>query len=834
MAPSAGERLAAARAYLQAHAHDEVLVVGASRASADELVLDLARARGALVGVSRVSFAELATKLALPVLAERLVSPGGALGVEAMVTRAAFDALDADELTYFGPVADLPGFPRALARTLSELQSAGVAATSLAAVPHVGPDLAALLTRVDEEARRAGSVNRASTLTTAAERVRTRPEALGARHVLLLDVAIATNVEQALVAAVVDAAATTFATTPEGDAATLAAYVACGAEMHRTRRASRGPARARPAADLAVCVRGAAARRPRRRRCTCCPLLGKAARPSRSCAACSHEAAAGVPFDEMAVLLRAPHTYLGLLEHAFARAGVPAWFERGTRRPDPAGRAFLALLACADEGLSARRFAEYLSLGQVPPNVTGPVTGHLPRTPQAATFAGSANEVAEALIPPAERVEDPAPLDEAPAATERDGDRVVAGHAARALAVGGAARRGLRDRGPGALAATPARVCAASTDRRVRELADEDQDAPRLRALERDREQLATPRVVCPADRDGARRLARRAHLGRVASRLLGAAAARAAPAGARGARARRDGAARHGRPGRAARGARRAGAAPAHPDAASRRAAVTAACSSARRTPRAAARSASCSCPGWPSASSRSACARTRCCSTRAAPPWTPALATADTRADDERLLLRLAVGAATDARLSVVSAPRAGRVAAARAVVLRARRDARDDRRDPALRDARRRRRSRAAARRSTGRRRRDPAAAIDDMEHDLAVLLPLLRAPAAAAAGHEGRARYLLELNARAAPVGHRALVALAVAAGRTADGLIARAAAHRAGARGAAAHGAPLLAVGAAALRRVPVPVPARGDLPAGAARRDRRRCSGSIR
>ena len=68
----------------------------------------------------------------------------------------------------------------------------------------------------------------------------------------------------------------------------------------------------------------------------------------------------------MAVFLRTPQHYLGLLEHALARAGVPAYFDRGTRRPDPAGRAFLALLSCAIEGLSARRFDEYLSLGQVP------------------------------------------------------------------------------------------------------------------------------------------------------------------------------------------------------------------------------------------------------------------------------------------------------------------------------------------------------------------------------------------------------------------------------------------------------------------------------------
>jgi hypothetical protein len=74
----------------------------------------------------------------------------------------------------------------------------------------------------------------------------------------------------------------------------------------------------------------------------------------------------GVPFDRMAVLLRAPETYRIYLEEAFGRAGVPAHFARGAVRPDPAGRAFYALLRCAAEGLSARRFAEYLSLGQVP------------------------------------------------------------------------------------------------------------------------------------------------------------------------------------------------------------------------------------------------------------------------------------------------------------------------------------------------------------------------------------------------------------------------------------------------------------------------------------
>src|SRR5205814_5788926 len=83
------------------------------------------------------------------------------------------------------------------------------------------------------------------------------------------------------------------------------------------------------------------------------------------------EAEAGVPFDRMAVLLRAPAQYRPLLEEALARAGVPGHFASGTLRPDPAGRAFLALLACAAERFSARRFAEYLSLGEVPQALAG-------------------------------------------------------------------------------------------------------------------------------------------------------------------------------------------------------------------------------------------------------------------------------------------------------------------------------------------------------------------------------------------------------------------------------------------------------------------------------
>src|SRR6185437_9512416 len=74
----------------------------------------------------------------------------------------------------------------------------------------------------------------------------------------------------------------------------------------------------------------------------------------------------GTCFDQIAILLRNPERYQPLVEEALRRGGIPAYLSRGSARPDPAGRAFLALLACAGEGYSASRFAEYLSLAQVP------------------------------------------------------------------------------------------------------------------------------------------------------------------------------------------------------------------------------------------------------------------------------------------------------------------------------------------------------------------------------------------------------------------------------------------------------------------------------------
>ena len=162
------------------------------------------------------------------------------------------------------------------------------------------------------------------------------------------------------------------------------------------------------------------------------------------------EARAGVRFDEMAVLVRSPQNYVGLIEHALRRAKVPAWFSRGTRRPLTAGRAFLALLACASEQLSASRFAEYLSFAQVPLETReegGELGGLAGRGVRTRPVSSRRERRFESGIPdPESRVPDPG---------SRFGVR-PRGNAARALAMGSAHRRCRRDRsGCHALEASP-------------------------------------------------------------------------------------------------------------------------------------------------------------------------------------------------------------------------------------------------------------------------------------------------------------------------------------------------------------------------------------------
>ncbi|MGB2717187.1 MAG: PD-(D/E)XK nuclease family protein [Vicinamibacterales bacterium] len=352
-------RLSEAQAWVSRHLHHGAFIVSASRGAADDLARRVAFERGGAVGLHRFSFAQLAAYLAAPVLAMRGIAPATRIGSEAVAARATFEAAQARELDYFGPVAGTPGFPRALARTLHELSLAGVDAAALRRLPLGGRDLALLLERFDEQFAVAGATDRAALFEAATESdgfPRDLP-------LLMLDVPLESAIEFAFARRLIERASETLITVPFGDLATIERVQTLGVDIDVL--APEG------ACDLTALRRYLfATKQPPERKPTGEVQLFSAPGENRECVEIARrileEARRGVRFDEMAVFVRSPRDYVGLLEDAFERAGIPAWFDRGTRRPHPSGRAFLAILSCAVERLSAVRFAEYLSLGQVP------------------------------------------------------------------------------------------------------------------------------------------------------------------------------------------------------------------------------------------------------------------------------------------------------------------------------------------------------------------------------------------------------------------------------------------------------------------------------------
>ncbi|MBM3772396.1 MAG: PD-(D/E)XK nuclease family protein [Acidimicrobiia bacterium] len=365
---SAAARLDAVVSFLSARQPgSEGLIVAATRGAADDLARVVASRLGATFGLTRFSFTELAARLASMVSGGSPLLFGTTAGVQAVSTRATFDALGADELSYFAPVARLPGFPLALARTLHELRLAGVDAGTLSDGSSAAADLGRLLERIDQQLAMAGVVDRARLFTLAARACAPNgsPVCWIGLPVALVDIPLDSNAEAAFARALLDRAPEALVTLPTGDERARAAIDPDG---------SRHVTLVDPApqvSDLWHLRRYVfTADRPEVRTPTGDVRVFSAPGEGREVLEITRrmldEAERGTRFDDMAVLLRTPQQYLGLLEHACARADVPAYFDRGTRRPDPSGRAFLALLACALEGLSARRFDEYLSLGQVP------------------------------------------------------------------------------------------------------------------------------------------------------------------------------------------------------------------------------------------------------------------------------------------------------------------------------------------------------------------------------------------------------------------------------------------------------------------------------------
>jgi len=411
---SAAARLAVAQGFLEKlPSATEAVVVGATRGAADDLVRTIASRRGASFGLSRFSLTQLAARMAVAALSQSRRAPATQAGTEAVAARAVFDAITAGDLAYFTPVARMPGFPVALARTIHELRLAGVEPDRLSA-DAPSRDIGALLARVEAEFARSSVDDRAALFRQAAKAADSGESLWARQPLVLLDVPLDSVIEREFVAALMSRVPDVLATVPDGDSVPAEMLTGLGAVVERVQDA------ADPASDLAHLRRHVfRSERPPRRSPARDVRLFSAPGEGREAIEIARrvldEAQGGVPFDQMAVFVRTPQHYLGLLEHAFARAGVQAYFDRGIRRPDPAGRAFIALLSCAVEGLSARRFDEYLSLGQVPqvaraPSPESRAPSREPRVPSDELFVSSLDdeepETPEQAAPEADKTPD--------------------------------------------------------------------------------------------------------------------------------------------------------------------------------------------------------------------------------------------------------------------------------------------------------------------------------------------------------------------------------------------------------------------------------------------
>ena len=363
---AASDRLSAAVQFLSGSAHSaNRFVVGATRAAADDLVRHYARLQSATFGIHRFSLLQLAGRISILRLAANDQTPCSALGTEATVMRAVTDAYNKGSLEYFSPVALLPGFAKAVRATASELRLAGITANSLETLPPPARDVGALLAAIEAQLQTAHLVDFAALMRTAVSALLQNEVSFVNTQVLFLDVPIHSKVECELVEALVSRAAEVLIALPAEDEKSVAAVesfrsLAERIEQSETEESPLGRLRHYLFSE----AKPPSGERDDQVRMFSAPGEG------RECVEIARrileEARNGIKFDQIAVFLRSPSTYSGLLDSALRRAGIPAFFSLGTSRPDPAGRAFLALLACADERLSAKRFAEYLSLSQVP------------------------------------------------------------------------------------------------------------------------------------------------------------------------------------------------------------------------------------------------------------------------------------------------------------------------------------------------------------------------------------------------------------------------------------------------------------------------------------
>ena len=378
----------------------EIVVLAQTRGAADDFVRSACLT--GMLGVHRMTLSGLAVDLAQAPLARAGLTPAGGLSVEAMVARVIHQLKASSAIPYFQPVADTPGLARAVARTIAELRLEGIRPAQVAETGPPGRDLARIAALYEEELATRSAADFALLLRYAIAAAGEGKHRLLGLPVVLLDVDLKAALVRQLAESVIERAPAVF----DGRLKTLTGGV--GNQPASTLERIRESLFAETVSpdgepDSSLDYFSAAGES-----LECVEIARRILKSARD----------GVAFDRMAILLRSPGRYQPLVEEALRRAGIPAYFSRGVARPDPAGRAFLALLACAGEGCSATRFGEYLSLGQAPPIDHAPAAGAIAVPPPDDEMLARLYESAQAAAPETETAAEP---------VESDGDAVIGG-----------------------------------------------------------------------------------------------------------------------------------------------------------------------------------------------------------------------------------------------------------------------------------------------------------------------------------------------------------------------------------------------------------------------
>jgi|GEM_PF-188720 len=361
---SVRDRISCAQEFLNQFSGQEIVLVAHTRIAADDL-LRQSCARGGVFGVHRFTLPHLAFSLAEQGLAESGLAPLAAAAVDALAARAIHASRAEAPLTWFDPVADTPGFFRALGSTLTELRLNRIEPDRLESAQPSGPDLVRLLTEFERALTDNGLADRADIYRRAAAVIGGPKFRFRGTALILLDVVPRTLLEQDLIKALAAAAHAVLATAHVRDLPTIHILEGALGVSADKRQPEASQATALDRLRSYVFQPDAPKADPDRS-----VEFVSAADEGRECAEIARSildlAGSGVPFDCMAIVLRNADAYQPLVEEALSRAAIPAFYTQGSRRPNPAGRALLSLLNCAAEKLSATRFAEYLSLGQSP------------------------------------------------------------------------------------------------------------------------------------------------------------------------------------------------------------------------------------------------------------------------------------------------------------------------------------------------------------------------------------------------------------------------------------------------------------------------------------